>query len=124
MATIAETYEVREQELSLYEHCETTMREYIVQQCRLELYAVIDECYSKDRKEVYATIASMKDADICEAVKCHTLYTDEEFAEWVVSVYAINHRQRWNSYDETTSRQMWEQIAKKVAYNCMNRVYV
>lgn len=97
------------------------MREYIVRQCRSELESLIDEYGSKDRDDIYQAIDTMTDEDVCEAVQCHTSYTDKDFAEWVVSIYSINHRNYWFDYDELVRRRIWQQIAETVAYNCMNR---
>lgn len=107
----------------LYDHCFQTMRGYIVNQCRQELKTIIEEFSSKTREEVYETISNMKDEQICEAVQCHTSYTEKDFAEWVVSIYAINCRQYWTDYDVSISRDIWEKIADKVAHICMNPVF-
>ena len=114
MATISDT---------LYDHCYQTMRGYIVNQCRQEFKTIIDEFRSKPTTEVYETISNMKDEQICEAVQCHTSYTEKDFAEWVVSIYSINYQHYWIDYEDSIRRSIWEDIAERVAHSCMNPVF-
>lgn len=104
----------------LHSHCSTKMREYIVNQCREELTKIMEEDRSKSRDEAYKTIHYMTDKDVCEAIKCHTAYTEDDFVEWVVSIYSINHRDMWDLFDLNSRRHIWNNIARQVATTCLN----